>query len=87
MTVTVEFPDAVTRDMHLSMAEVQQRALVGFVVECYRKCELSRGQVGQFLNLSFWETETFLKENGCDMQLTVEEFERQSEHLKTYISK
>ncbi len=87
MTVTVEFPDAVTRDMHLSTAEVRQRALEGFAVECYRKGELSRGQVGEFLGLSFWETEMFLKEHGCDMSLTVEEFERQSEFLNSYIGK
>ncbi len=39
------------------------------------------------LNLSFWETETLLKEHGCALDLTVEEFEHQSEQLKAYISK
>lgn len=89
MTVTVEIPDAVTRETHLSTAEVQRRALVGLMVEGYRRGELSRGQVSELLDLSFWETADLLKEHGCGIgsDMTFEEFERQSEQLKDYIGK
>jgi len=89
MTLTVEIPDAVTRELHLSKAEVQRRVLVGLVVEGYRRGELSRGQVSEILDLSFTETADLLKEQGCGIGsgLTFEEFERQSEALNAYITK
>jgi predicted HTH domain antitoxin len=73
--------------MHLDGPEAQRRALVSLAVDGYRRRELSRGHVGELLNLSFWETETLLKEHGCEMDLSIEEFERQSEQLKAYIGK
>jgi predicted HTH domain antitoxin len=87
MNVSFDIPDAMARQMHLDGPEAQHRALVKLAVESYRAGELSRGQVGELLNLSFGETEAILKEHGCDMDLTVEAFERQSEQLKAYIGK
>ncbi|HEX4141540.1 MAG TPA: UPF0175 family protein [Candidatus Methylacidiphilales bacterium] len=87
MNVTVEIPDAIARQMHLDGPEAQRRALVSLAVDGYRRHELSRGQVSELLNLSFGETEMLLKEHGCDMDLSVEEFERQSEQLRAYIDK
>jgi predicted HTH domain antitoxin len=87
MNLTVEIPDAIARQMHLDGPEAQHRALISLAVDGYRRHELSRGQVGELLNLSFWETETLLKEHGCEMDFSVEEFERQSEQLKAYIAK
>jgi len=87
MNVSVEIPDAIARQMHLDGPEAQRRALIKLAMESYRAGELSRGQVGDLLNLSFGETEHILREHGCDMELSVEDFERQSEQLKAYISK
>jgi len=87
MNVTVEIPDSFARQMHLDGPEAQNRTLLKLALESYRAGELSRGQVGELLGLSFWETETLLKEHGCDMDLTVEEFERQSEQLEAYIAR
>jgi len=72
--------------MHLDGPEAQRRALVSLAVDGYRKHELSRGQVSELLALSFWETETLLKEHGCNIDLSVEEFERQSEQLRAYVA-
>jgi len=85
MNVTVEIPDALARQMHLDGPEVQRHALIKLAVQSYHAGELSRGQVGELLNLSFGQTEALLKEYGCDMDLTVEEFERQSAQLSAYI--
>ena len=87
MNVSVEIPDAMARQMHLDGPEAQRRALIMLAVESYRSGELARGQVGELLGLSFSETEALLKEHGCDMELTFEEFQRQSEQLKAYIGK
>jgi predicted HTH domain antitoxin len=89
VTLTVEIPDAITREMHLDGVEARRRALIGIVVEGYRRHELSRGQVSEMLGLSFWETADLLKEQGCGIGsgLTVEEFQRQSEQLQAYIDK
>ncbi len=56
MTVIVEIPDSVAREMHLSAAEAQRRTMTSLVVDGYRKGELSRGQVSELLDLSFSET-------------------------------
>ena len=86
MNLTVEIPDSFARQMHLDGPEAQRRALVSLAVDGYRKHELSRGQVSELLALSFWETETLLKEHGCNIDLSVEEFERQSEQLRAYVA-
>jgi predicted HTH domain antitoxin len=85
MNVTVEIPNDLARQMHLDGPEAQRHALIKLALASYRAGELSRGQVGELLNLSFGETEALLKEHGCDMDLTVEEFERQSERLRAYV--
>ncbi len=86
MIVTVELPDTIARQMHLDGPEAQRRALVTLAVEGYRAGELSRGQVSELLNLSVWETEALLKERGCGLGMTVEEFEKDSERLRAYLA-
>jgi predicted HTH domain antitoxin len=89
MTVTVEIPDAVARQVHLSAAEVQHHALVGVVVEGYRRHELSRGQVSELLDLSFSETAELLAEHGCGIgsDMTFEEYEREYEQARTFLKR
>jgi predicted HTH domain antitoxin len=87
MTVTVEIPDAVTRELDLSTAEMQRRALVGLVVEGYRRHELSRGQVSEILDLSFSETAELLAAHGCGIgsDATFEDFEREFEEAQSFL--
>ena len=85
MNVSLEIPDIFAYRMHLDGPEAKRRTLIKLAVQSYSAGELTRGQVGALLNLSFGETEALLKEYGCDMDLSVEEFERQSERLSTYI--
>ncbi len=87
MTVTVEIPDAVAREMHLSAEEAQRRALISLVVDGYRQGELSRGQVSELLDLSFSETADLLKEQGCGIGsgATFEEFEREYKEAQTFL--
>jgi predicted HTH domain antitoxin len=89
MTMTVEIPDAVAHQMHLSGAEAQRRTLASLVVDGYRKGELSRGQVSELLDLSFGETAELLKEHGCGIGsgTTLEEFERESAQARGFLKR
>ena len=89
MNVTLEIPDAIARQMHLDGPQAQRQALIGVVVEGFRQGTLSRGQVSELLNLSFWETADLLKEHGCGIgsNQTFEEFERESELARAYLKR
>jgi predicted HTH domain antitoxin len=89
MYLTLEIPDDIARQMHLDGPEAQRRALIGIVVEGYRKHELSRGQVSEMLNLSFWETADLLKEQGCGIgsDMTIEEFRDELEQAQAYLKR
>jgi predicted HTH domain antitoxin len=78
MILSVELPDAFARRLHLDGAQGQRRALEIFAIDGYRSHELTRGQVGELLGLSFYETEEFLKKNHVETELTMEEFLRSS---------
>jgi predicted HTH domain antitoxin len=73
--------------MHLDGAEGSRRALEMFVVEGYRSGQLSRGQVGQLLNLSLWETEAFLKRHECGLGLTFDEYAEDLEHARQFLAR
>jgi predicted HTH domain antitoxin len=89
MTVTVEIPDAVARELHLSAEEAQRQTLVGLVVEGYRRHELSRGRVSELLDLSFSETAELLAEHGCGIgsDMTFEDYRREYEEAKTFLKR
>ncbi len=51
----------------------------------YRAGELSRGQVSELLDLEFNETEAFLKNHGCGLGLSFEEYEEDSTRLREFL--
>ena len=60
MTLSVELPDSFARQLRLDGVQGQRRALEILALDGYRSGELSQGQVGELLSLSFQETEEFL---------------------------
>ncbi|MBI3303947.1 MAG: UPF0175 family protein [Deltaproteobacteria bacterium] len=58
----MELPDDIAQQLETAWRDVPRRALEALAVEGYRSGALTRGQVQRLLNLSWWETETFLKE-------------------------
>ncbi len=86
MIVTVEIPDAVARQMHLDGPQAHRRALERLALDGYRTGDLSRGQVSELLGLSFWETEALLKEHGCGLGLSFEEYEQSSRRLREFLA-
>jgi Uncharacterised protein family (UPF0175) len=87
MTIFVEVPDAVARQLHLDGPQGGLRALEMFAIAGYRSGQLSRGQVGQLLDLSLWETETFLKRHDCGLGLTFEECERDIADAREFLAR
>jgi hypothetical protein len=60
MHVAIELPDDIACQLEKVWQDVPRRALEAIAVEGYRSGALMRGQVQRMLNLSWWETETFL---------------------------
>ena len=89
MILTVELPDRIASQLHLDGSEAQRQALVGIVVEGYRRHDLSRGQVSELLDLSFGETADLLKEHGCAIgsDMTIEDYKRDYEAAKAYLKR
>ncbi len=63
MIVTVDVPDQFARQFHLDEAPRSRDLLQAFVLQRYAEGQLSAGQVGEVLGLSFQQTEQFLHDN------------------------
>ena len=86
MIVSVEIPDSFAQALHIDGVQGQRRALEIFAVDGYRTGAFTRGKVGNLLGLSFYETEEFLKKNGSEIKLSLEEFQRSSDALERLIA-
>jgi predicted HTH domain antitoxin len=87
MKLSVEVPDQIAHSLRLDGPQPNRRALEMLAIEGYRTGDLSRGQVGTLLDLSFYDTEEFLKRNHAYIDLTLEEFQDGSIALETLLSK
>jgi predicted HTH domain antitoxin len=87
MTVSVDIPDPIAAQLRLDGEHGNRRALEMFALEGYRAGELSRGQVGELLGLEVNESEKFLKEHGCGLGLTFEEYERDARRLREFLAR
>jgi len=85
MILSVDVPDRIASQLRLNGEQGNRRALEMFALEGYRAGELSRGQVGELLDLEFNETEKFLKEHHCGLGLSFEEYERDSKRLREFL--
>ena len=76
MSVTIELPEEIEQQLETEWKNLPRRALEALAVEGYRTGALSRGQVGQILDMNFWETEAFLKEHEAYLHYSLEDLER-----------
>lgn len=65
MTVSLEVPDQFAKQFRLDEAAHSRELLEAFVLKRYAEGELSAGQVGQALGLSFYATEKFLHDHSA----------------------
>jgi len=84
--VIVSVPDELAKHLHLDGAQGRRRALEMVALEGYRSGNLSRGQVGELLEIGFHETEAFLKSHHANIDLTLAEFDRSAAALEAATS-
>jgi hypothetical protein len=70
--VSVEIPDQFAKQFHLDEASQSRALLEAFLLQRYAEGELTAGQVGEVLGLSFQETAQFLHDHHAS-GLTPEE--------------
>jgi predicted HTH domain antitoxin len=87
MNVAVELPDDIARQLETAWHDVPRRALEAIAVEGYRSGALSHGQVQRLLNLSWWETEAFLKERQAYLHYDEADLEQDRAALNRVLPK
>ncbi|MDB6135884.1 MAG: UPF0175-containing protein [Verrucomicrobiales bacterium] len=87
MLVSVEVPDQIAHSLCLDGPHSSRRVLEMLALEGYKDGKLSRGQVSRMLDLEFNETEKFLKDHGAMLELTSEDYERNSAALSHFLKR
>jgi predicted HTH domain antitoxin len=75
MQVTVELPDQVARQWGETPDAVRRHVMEDAAIEGYRAGRLSHRQVGEMLELDYWQTEALLKERGVPLNYSVADLE------------
>lgn len=65
MIVSVQVPDQFAKQFHLDDESHSRKLLEAFLLQRYAESELTAGQVGEVLGLSFHETEQFLHDHNA----------------------
>ena len=87
MNVAVELPDDIARQLETAWPDMPRRVLESVAVEGYRSGALTRGQVQRLLQLSWWETEAFLKERQAYLPYEEEDLKQDNATLDRVLSK
>jgi truncated hemoglobin YjbI len=82
MIVSIEVPDQIARQFHLDEAPRSRQLLEAFLLQRFAAGELTTGQVGEALGLSFHETEQFLQAHHAPANLGPEEHLRGLRNLE-----
>jgi len=73
--IAVELPEDIATHLQAAWRDLSRGTLEAIAVEGYRDGTLTRDQVGRLLELSFWETEAFLKSRQAYLAYNEEDFE------------
>ncbi len=76
MSVTINLPENIEQQLKEQWGDLPRRTLEALALEGYRSGALSAGQVAEVLQLSAWETESFLQEHGAELDYTAEDLDR-----------
>lgn len=87
MIVTVEIPDQFAKQFHLDETARSRELFEAFVLQRFAEGELTTGQVGAALGLSFAETEQFLHDHGAPPNLGPEEHLEGLKNLEKILSR
>ena len=88
MIVTVEVPDHLAEQFHLESDGLRShRFLEAFVLQRFAEGELTSGQVGEALGLSFQQTEEFLHAHHAPANLGPDEHLRGLQNLERALAR
>lgn len=87
MNIAVELPDDIARQLETAWPDIPRCVLEAVTVEDYRSSVLTHSQVQRLLNLSWWETETFLKEQQAYLHYDEADLEQDRATLERVLSK
>ena len=87
MNVAVELPDEIAQQLETAWHDMPRRVLEAVAVEGYRSGALTHGHVQRLLQLSWWETEAFLKERQAYLAYNEENLEHDRAVLDRVLSK
>ena len=87
MNVAVELPDDIAQQLETAWHDMPRRVLEAVAVEGYRSDALTHGQVQRLLQLSWWETEAFLKERQAYLPYNEEDLEHDRATLDRALAK
>ena len=76
MAITLQLPKAVETCLTTERGSLPRWAVEAIAAEGYRQEVFTRGQVGEMLDLNFWETESFLKGWGASLHYTEGDLDR-----------
>lgn len=68
--IAIEIPEDIAKQLSTESGDLPRLTLEALAVEGYRSRRLTRGQVRRLLNLSWHETEAFLKERQAYLDYT-----------------
>ena len=85
MIVSIEVPDQFGKQFHLDEPPHARALLEAFLLQQYAQGELTAGQVGEVLGLSFHETEEFLHDHNAP-GLTLEQHLQGVKNLERLLS-
>lgn len=87
MPITIELPEEIEHQLETAWGNLSRRALEALAVEGYRSGDLSAGQVAEMLNLSAWETESFLKERAAPLDYSADDLRQDMEANERVLSR
>jgi predicted HTH domain antitoxin len=87
VNVAVELPDDIAQQLEIAWHDMPRRVLEAVAVEGYRSGALTRGQVQRLLQLSWWDTEAFLKERQAYLPYNEEDLAHDRAALDRVLSK
>jgi predicted HTH domain antitoxin len=87
MTVQWDIPVAIEQKLQGAWGNLSRPVLEATAVEAYRQGILSRHQVGELLNMNFWQTEAFLKAHGANLHYSEEELIEDQQNLSRLLDR
>lgn len=83
MSVTIELPEEIERQLETEWGNLPRRALEAVALEGYRSGALTLAQLRRILGLETrMEADAFLKQHGVHLEYSVEDLRRDRETLE-----